>query len=79
MFKYTQAIRRQKPTNCLSVFDHFVGLALKRLRPVWIFLLAFCNNNTCINGTCSQNGTCVCNPGYHGERCDKGGYNQSVL
>ena len=21
------------PTNCLSVFDHFVGLALKGLRP----------------------------------------------
>ena len=25
-------IRRQQRTNCLSVFDHFVGLALKRLR-----------------------------------------------
>ena len=24
-------IRRQLPTNCLSVFDHFVGLALKGL------------------------------------------------
>ena len=22
----------QQPTNCLSVFDHFVGLALKRLK-----------------------------------------------
>ena len=22
------------PTNCLSVFDHFVGLALKGLNPV---------------------------------------------
>ena len=29
--KHTQTIRRQKPTNCLSVFDHFVGLALKGL------------------------------------------------
>ena len=29
--KYTQTIRLQKPTNCLSVFDHFVGLALKEL------------------------------------------------
>ena len=29
MVKYTQTIRRQHPTNCLSVFDHFVGLALK--------------------------------------------------
>ena len=23
------------PTNCLSVFDHFVGLALKELRYFW--------------------------------------------
>ena len=32
MVKHTQAIRRQKLTHCLSVFDHFVGLALKGLR-----------------------------------------------
>ena len=25
----TQTIRRQQPTNCLSVFDHFVGSAFK--------------------------------------------------
>ena len=31
MVKHTQTIRRQKPTNCLSVFDNFVGLALKGL------------------------------------------------
>ena len=30
--KHTQTIRRLLPTNCLSVFDHFVGLALKGLR-----------------------------------------------
>ena len=24
------------PTNCLSVFDHFVGLALKELKPDWL-------------------------------------------
>ena len=30
MVKYTQAILRQKPTSCLSVFDHFVGLALNK-------------------------------------------------
>ena len=30
MVKRTQTIRRLLPTNCLSVFDHFVGLALKR-------------------------------------------------
>ena len=32
MVKHTQTIRRQQPTNCLSVFDHFVGLALKGLK-----------------------------------------------
>ena len=29
--KHTQIIRRKKPTNCLSVFDYFMGLALKGL------------------------------------------------
>ena len=29
MVKHTQTIRRKLLTNCLSVFDHFVGLALK--------------------------------------------------
>ena len=32
MVKHTQTIRRQQPMNCLSVFDHFVGLALKGFR-----------------------------------------------
>ena len=31
MVKHTQTIRREQPTNCLSVFDHFVKLALKGL------------------------------------------------
>ena len=31
MFKHLQAIRRQEPTNYLSVFDHFVRLVLKGL------------------------------------------------
>ena len=31
MVKHTQKIRRQQPTNCLSVFGHFVGLARKGL------------------------------------------------
>ena len=31
MVKHAQTIRRQKAINCLSVFDHFVGLALKGL------------------------------------------------
>ena len=30
--KHTQTIRRLLPTNCLSVLDHFVGLALKGLK-----------------------------------------------
>ena len=38
MVKHTQTIRRQKPANSLSVFDHFVGLALKVLN---ISLLLF--------------------------------------
>ena len=31
MVKHTQTIRQQLPTNYLSVFDHFMGLALKGL------------------------------------------------
>ena len=31
MVKHIQAIRCQKPTNCLSVFDHFMTLRLKGL------------------------------------------------
>ena len=31
MVKHTQTIRQLKQTNYLSVFDYFVGLALKRL------------------------------------------------
>ena len=38
MVKHTQTI--QKPTNCLSAFDHIVGLALKGLRKnFWCRLL----------------------------------------
>ena len=32
MAEYTQTIRRQHPTNCLSVSVHFVGLTLKGLK-----------------------------------------------
>ena len=31
MIKHTEKIRLQKPTNCLNVFDHFVGLVPKGL------------------------------------------------
>ena len=32
MVKQTQTIRPLLPTNCLNVFDHFLGLALKGLK-----------------------------------------------
>ena len=32
MVKHTQTIRQVFPNNCLSVFDHFVRLALKGLK-----------------------------------------------
>ena len=34
MVKHTQKILRLFPTNCLSVFDHFVELAVKELKNV---------------------------------------------
>ena len=37
MAKQTQTIRRQQPTNYLSVFDHLVGLVLQRLIENLIF------------------------------------------
>ena len=36
MVKHTQAIRQLSPTNCLSVFGYFVGLALNGLK-IYIF------------------------------------------
>ena len=38
---HTQTILWQQPTNGLSVFDHFVGLALKVLRRICLFCLRF--------------------------------------
>ena len=32
MIKHTQKIRRLEPTNCFSLSDYFVGLALKELK-----------------------------------------------
>ena len=32
MAKHIQTICRQQPTNCLSVFEHLVGLAPKGLK-----------------------------------------------
>ena len=39
MVKHTQTIRRQKPTNCLSVFDDFVWFALNGLIFVHLIIL----------------------------------------
>ena len=36
MVSHTQIFRRQQPTNCLSVFDHFAELALKGLKPYFV-------------------------------------------
>ena len=44
MVKHSQAIRRLLPTNCLSVFDHFVGLALKGLRATQICVVGLAKN-----------------------------------
>ena len=41
MVKHTQTIHRQQPTNCLSVFNRFVGLVLKGLR---ITIFFFCSD-----------------------------------
>ena len=37
MVTHTQTIRQQEPANCLSVFAHFVGLAIK-----WLILDLIC-------------------------------------
>ena len=39
--RHTQRIRRHQPTIFLSVFDHFVGLALKGLLSNIAFIIAF--------------------------------------
>ena len=41
MIENTQKIRRLLPANCLSVFDDFVGFALKGL--IEVNRLTFCN------------------------------------
>ena len=55
MVKHTQTIRGLLLTNCLSVFDHFVGLAPKglsiKLAEVYLepsqrsLMVIFCGNN----------------------------------
>ena len=38
MVKHTQNIRPQQSTNCLSVFNHFVGLTVKGLIPISVYI-----------------------------------------
>ena len=38
MVKHLQAIRQLLPTNCLSVFDQFMGLVLEKLKMVMLKL-----------------------------------------
>ena len=45
MAKHAQTIRRQQSTNFLSVFDHFVGLALKGLRKAFRLLSVMAETN----------------------------------
>ena len=54
MVKHTQTICRQQPTNCLSVFDHFVVLALKVLVSCFTENIAF----TCVFSDCQMSKTC---------------------
>ena len=42
MVKHTKTIRRLLPKNCLRVFDHFVGLALKGLKEDEVLGQSFC-------------------------------------
>ena len=44
MLKNTPTVRRLVPTNCLSVFDHFVGLALKGLKKNKVLLRIIVKN-----------------------------------
>ena len=41
MAKHSQTIRRQQFTNCLSGFDHFVGLVLKGLKNILKFSVIY--------------------------------------
>ena len=51
MVKHTQTIRRQQPTNCLGVFDHSVGLALKGLSETVFNLRLKCRFVIIVSGT----------------------------
>ena len=53
MVRHTQTIRQLLPTNCLSMFNHFVGLLLKELiSSRKSILLLF--DKACIKGICTE-------------------------
>ena len=54
MVKHTQAIRRPLPTNYLSVFEHFAGLALKRLINISTNPFCHLSNRNCQNEIVSE-------------------------
>ena len=49
MVKHTQIIRRLLPTNCLSLFDHFMGLTPKGLISsiLYCYLITYHKNPAC--------------------------------
>ena len=57
MVKHTQTIRQLLPTNCLSAFNHFVGLEIKGL--IWNCIIF---RKVIINIDCSNTSGPDCNP-----------------
>ena len=49
MVKHTQTIRWLLPINCLNVFDHFLGLALKGPCLILNFRVKIMNNSILID------------------------------
>ena len=49
MVKHTQTIRWLLPMNCLNVFDHFLGLALKGPCLILNFRVKIMNNSILID------------------------------
>ena len=53
MVEHTKTIRRQLPTKCLSVFNHFVGLALKGLNLILHVNISMAvHQSNVVSGTC---------------------------
>ena len=59
MVKHSQTIRRLLPTNCLSVFDHFVGFALKGMKYFAKRLNGNTNRKNSLRFHHSEKGYCI--------------------